>query len=144
MELPNSKHNTNAHCREKEMASPDSIMDTFTQTEAPIGLSVEDPIVDDTCIETQLDCMIADGLLCDEEDEAILAFVRRNSRQRTLREFNFTLKKSSSCDSFTISKNCISVRVPEPSRAKRQSTLREFGFILKKMFVLRRRPRRRR
>ena len=102
MELPINRHNTNAHLREKENASPDLIIDTFTQTEAPIGLSVEDPIVDSTCIETQLDCMIADGLLCDEEDEAILAFVRRNSRQRTLREFKYTLMKKSSCDSFMI------------------------------------------
>ena len=114
----------------KEMASQDSIMDTFTQTEASIGVSVEDPLVDDTCIEPQLDCMIADGLLCDEENEAILA-LWRYPRQRSLHEFNFTLKKSSSCDSFTILKHCISVRVPDRSRAKRQSTLREFGFIFK-------------
>ena len=46
-------------------ASLDPIIDTFTQAEDPNSIGAEDPIVDDTCIETELDSMIGDGLLSD-------------------------------------------------------------------------------
>ena len=112
-----NRHNTKAHLCENEKASLDPIIDTFTQTEDPISIGAEDPIVDDTCIETQLDFMIGDGLLCDEEDEAIVAFVRRSSKQRTLGMYGFTASTKS------ISTRR-SIRFSELSRAKRQSTLR--------------------
>ena len=117
---------------EMETTSPAVLKDTVAQTGVPNEFSSEDSGLEEACIEIQLDYMVADGLSCDEEDEAILAFLRKSSGQRTLPEFDFTLKKSPDCNTVMTMTNSTSVSAPEPSRGKRQRTLQDFGFIAKR------------
>ena len=130
MEIPSSNDNADTDRHAWDLVSSDAITETFTQAAAAISVDADDPIVSHTCIDPQLEYMIPDGLLYNEKDEAILT-LWKYPKQRSLHAFNFTLKKSTSCDSLTVLKHCTPVLVPERSTTKRQSTLREFGFNFK-------------
>ena len=124
--------NYKAQHREMEIGSPAALKDTVTQNGVPNEFSSEESELEGACLEMHLDYMIADGLLCDKEDKEILDFGRKRSTQRTLSEFEFTLKKSPGCKPVMTMTNSTSVSASEPPRGKRQSTLQDFGFIPKR------------
>ena len=119
------------HC-EMETGSPAALKDTVTQTGVPNEFSSEEAESEKASLDMHLDYMIGDGVLCDEEDKEILDFGRKRSTQRTLPEFEFTMKKSPDCEPVTTMTNSNSVAASEPLRSKRQSTLQDFGFIPKR------------
>ena len=77
-------------CTQAEVPNSDPIVDAHTPAEDPGSIEHKDARIYDTSIATEFDSMIADGLLSDEEDAPIAAYLAGFPRQTTLEKFGFT------------------------------------------------------